>query len=50
MRIFHLVNDGDLIELDVEELVDALERPADGDVVLELDRDLVVDQGLEEAT
>lgn len=38
-----------VIELDVEVLVDAFQRAADGDVVLEFDGDFVVDEGLEKA-
>lgn len=49
MRILELLEHLDVVELDVEVLVDALEDAADLDVVLELDRDLVVDEGLEEA-
>lgn len=48
MRVLDLLDDGDVLELDVEVLVHALEGAADLDVVLELDGDLVVDQGLEE--
>lgn len=49
VRILELFDDLDVVELDVEELVDALEHAPDLDVVLELDRDLVVDEGFEEA-
>lgn len=42
------VADGDLVQLDVEELVDGLEHAGDAEVVLELDGDLVVDEGFEE--
>ncbi len=49
MRILELLNDRNVLELDVEILVHALEDAADLNVVLELDRDLVVDEGLEEA-
>jgi hypothetical protein len=49
MRILQLLNDGDVVKLDVEVLVDALERAAELDVVLELDGDLMVDERLEEA-
>lgn len=49
MRVLDLVDDGDVVELDVEVLVDALERAADLDVVLELDGDRRVDERLEEA-
>lgn len=48
MGVLDLLDDADVLELDVEVLVDALEGAADLDVVLELDCDLVVDQGLEE--
>ena len=48
MGILDLLDDLDVLELDVEVLVDALKGAADLDVVLELDCDLVVDQGLEE--
>ena len=46
--VFELLDDGDVLELDVEVLVDALEDAPDLDVVLELHRDLVVDERLEE--
>ena len=36
MRILGLILDPDLIEFDVQELVDALERAGDAEVVLEL--------------
>ena len=49
MRVLELLEDLDVVELDVEVLVDALEDAADLDVVLELDGDLVVDEGFEEA-
>lgn len=49
VRVLELLDDLDVVELDVEELVDALEHAADLNVVLELDRDLVVDEGFEEA-
>lgn len=48
MRVLDLFDDADVLQLNVEVLVHALECPADLDVVLELDRDLMVDQGLEE--
>lgn len=48
MWVLDLLDDADVLELDVEVLVHALEGAADLDVVLELDCDLVVDQGLEE--
>jgi len=49
MGVLYLLDDADVLELDVEVLVDALEGAADLDVVLELDGDLMVDEGLEEA-
>lgn len=47
--VLELLNDGDVVKLDVEELIDALECAAYRDVVLELDRDFVVNERLEEA-
>lgn len=49
MRILDLLDDLHILQLDVEELVHALESAADGDVVLELDGDFGVDEGFEEA-
>ncbi len=49
MRILQLLHHLYIIEFDVEELIDGLECAADGDVVLELDGDFVVDEGFEEA-
>lgn len=49
MGILELLDDLYLVELDVEVLVDALERAADLYVVFQLHRDLVVDERLEEA-
>jgi hypothetical protein len=49
MRVLDLLDDLDVVELDVEVLVDALEDATDLDVVFELDRDLVVDERFEEA-
>lgn len=43
MWVLQLLNHRDILELDVEILVDALKGTADLDVVLEFDRDLVVD-------
>ena len=48
VRVLELLQDLDIIELDVEVLVDALQGPPDLNVILELDGDLVVDEGLEE--
>jgi hypothetical protein len=44
-----LIDNQHVVEIEVEVLVDALEDAADLDVVFELDRDLVVDERLEEA-
>lgn len=49
MRIFELLDDLDVIELDIEVLIYALENTLELDVVLELNGDLVVDESLEEA-
>lgn len=49
MRVLDLLQYLDVVELDVEVLVDALEDAADLDVVLKLDGHLMVDEGLEEA-
>ena len=48
MRVLFRVGDGDVGELDVEVLVDGVEGAADGEVVLQLDHDVLADQGLEE--
>jgi hypothetical protein len=42
VRVFYLVHHSDILELDVEVLVDTLERAFDRNIVLELDCDLVV--------
>ena len=47
--VLHLLDHRDVVQLDVEVLVHALQRAAHGDVVLELDGDLMVHQCLEEA-
>lgn len=49
MRILELLDDLNVIELNVEVLVDALEDALELDVVFELDGDFVVDEGFEEA-
>ncbi|KAL8665556.1 MAG: hypothetical protein Q9168_007668, partial [Polycauliona sp. 1 TL-2023] len=38
----------DIIQLDIEELINGFEGPFDGDVILQLDGDFVVDEGFEE--
>ena len=48
MRVLFRVGDRDVGELDVEVLVDRVEGAADGEVVLQLDHDVLADQGLEE--
>jgi hypothetical protein len=47
--VSQLLMDRDVVELDVEVLVNRLERAGHLDVVLELDGDGLVDEGLEEA-
>lgn len=49
MGVFQLFDDRDVVELYVEELIDALEGAANRNVVLELDRDFMVHEGLKEA-
>ena len=49
MRILHLLQHLDIIQLNIEELVDGFKGAFDGDVVFELDGDFVVDEGFEEA-
>jgi hypothetical protein len=49
MRIFQLLHHLYIIEFNIEVLVDRFQGSANLDIVLELDGDFVVDQGLEEA-
>ena len=49
MRVFEFFNDTYVVKLDIQVLIHALESSADRDVVLQFDRYLCVDQGLEEA-
>ncbi len=49
MGVLHLFHHGNVIELDVKILVDRFQCASYLDIVLELDGDFVVDQGLEEA-
>ena len=49
MWVLELLNNADIIQLDVQVLVNALQCAADLDIVLKLDGDLMVDEGLEEA-
>jgi len=48
MRVLQLLHDRDVVQLDVEVLVYALQRPSDRNIVLELDSDFVVYERLEE--
>lgn len=48
MRILDVLNDGYVVKLEVQVLINALEGAADLDAVLELNGDLDVDQRLEE--
>jgi hypothetical protein len=41
VRVLEVVQNGDIVELDVEVLVDTLQGSADRDVILELHRDLL---------
>lgn len=50
VRVFDFFVNTDVVQLDVEVLVDALEGPHDFDVVFQLDSDLLVDEGFEEAS
>lgn len=47
--VFQFIHDRDVLELDVQELVHALEGTSYRYIVLELNCDFVVDEGLEEA-
>ena len=49
MRVFELLHYLYVVQLDIEELVHGFESTLDGDVVLHLNRDLMIDQSLEEA-
>lgn len=49
VRVLDLLDDLHILQLDVEELIHALEGAADGDVVFELDGYGCVDEGFEEA-
>ena len=48
MRPALLIHDAHIIELDIEKLVDAAQGAAQGDVVLQLDSDVVLHEGFEE--
>jgi hypothetical protein len=49
MRVLHLIEHLHILQLDVQVLIDALERSADRDVVFQFYGDFVVDEGFEEA-
>lgn len=49
MRVFVQIQDFDVIQLDVEVLVDRLQDSTDANVILELNGDGLVGEGLEEA-
>ena len=49
MRVLELLHNADIIQLDVQVLIHAFQCAADLNIVLELDGDLMVDEGLEEA-
>jgi hypothetical protein len=48
MRILQLIQHTNILQLDIQELVHALERTPDRDVILEFDRHFVVNEGFEE--
>ena len=48
VRVLLGIGDGDVGQLDVEVLVDRVQGAADGEVVLQLDHDVLSDKGLEE--
>lgn len=48
MRISYGVNDGNLRELDVQVLINRVQRATKDDIVLEFDGDLLPDERLEE--
>ena len=49
MRVLELFHHGNVVQLDVQVLVHALQRALELNVVLELDGDLLVDERFEEA-
>jgi hypothetical protein len=49
VRVLELLNDLDVIELDIEVLIHALENTLELDIVLKLYGDLMVDKCLEKA-
>ena len=49
MWILELVHHRDIVQLDIQVLIHALQRSADGDVIFQFDGDFVVDESFEEA-
>lgn len=49
MGVLEFLHDLDIVELDVKVLVNTLKDTTELDIVLELDRDLMVDEGLKKA-
>lgn len=50
VRIFEVVLHRNVLEFNIQVLVNGLEGTGDFDVIFEFDRNLLVDEGLEEAT
>jgi hypothetical protein len=48
MRILQLIQHTNILQLDIQELIHALERTPDRDVILEFDRHFVVNERFEE--
>lgn len=48
MRILQFIDHTDILQLDIQKLIDTLQRPPDVYVILEFDRDFVVHQRFEE--
>ena len=49
MGVLEFLHDLDIVELDIKVLVNTLQDTTELDIVLEFDRDLVVDEGLKKA-
>lgn len=47
MGVLPLLHHRDIVQLDIQKLVDGLEGPPDGEVVLELNRHFMVHESLE---
>lgn len=50
MRVLQFIHNADIIQLNIQELIHALQRPLDRDVIFQLDGDLMVYEGFEEAS